>query len=140
MKTRTIRQTVRFKSAPHEVYEILVDSRKHSRLAGAKSTISRKIGGMIRISDGYITGENVELVKDKKIVQLWRAEEDCWPEDHFSTVKFLLSKEGRNTKLSFTQTGVPVECGDRFDSGWRDYYWKPMKEMLEASSRKARCR
>jgi hypothetical protein len=28
-----------------------------------------------------------------------------------------------------------VECGDRFDTGWEENYWAPMKEMLEKKSR-----
>lgn len=131
MKTRTIRQKVSFRADPHEVYEILMDSRKHSQLSGGKCIISRKVGGKISISDGYIAGQNVEIVPDKKIVQLWRAAEDCWPNGHFSTVTFSLAATRGGTTLSFRQTGVPFGCGKRFDSGWRDYYWAPMKEMLE---------
>ena len=131
MKTRTIRQTVTFKATPHVVYETLMDSRKHASFTGGKCLISRKVGGKISVFDGYITGENLELVQDKKIVQLWRPEEDCWPSDHFSTVTFLLKTAANGTSLSFTHTGVPVECGDRFDSGWRENYWEPMKELFE---------
>ena len=131
MKTRTIRQTVTFRAAAHDVYEALMDSRKHADFTGSKCSISRKVGGKFTISDGYIHGENVELIKDKKIVQLWRPEEDCWPSDHFSKVTFSFKAAKGGTRLTFTQTGVPVVCGDRFDTGWREYYWAPMKEMLE---------
>ncbi len=131
MKTKTISQKASFKATPHDVYELLMDSRKHSQFAGGKCIISRKTGGKISISDGYITGENLQLVPDRKIVQLWKAEEDCWPDGHYSTVIFSLAASKNGTVLTFTQTGVPLECGDRFDSGWRDYYWRPMKEMLE---------
>ena len=132
MKTRTIRQTVFFKASPHDVYEALMDSRKHAKFTGGKCTIVRKVGGKINIYDGYITGENVELVKDKKIVQLWKPDEgDCWPSDHFSKATFALKAEKRGTRLTFTQSGVPVECGNRFDVGWSENYWVPMRRMLE---------
>ncbi len=135
MKTRTIRQKAYFRATPHEVYELLMDSKKHCSFAGGACSISRKVGGKISVSDGYITGENVELVKDKKIVQKWKAEEDCWPEDHFSIVTFKLTPVKEGTGLYFTQTGIPAECGDRFDSGWKDFYWGPMKEVLESKGR-----
>jgi len=133
MKTRTIRQKAFFRASPHEVYEVLMDSKKHTRLSGGKCSISRKIGGKISVSDGYITGENVELVPDEKIVQKWRPMEDCWPKGHYSTVTFKLApiKGKKGTGLSFMQTGVPVGCGNRFDIGWKEYYWGPMKELLE---------
>ncbi len=132
MKTRTIRQKAWFNTTPHEVYEFLMDSKKHCQLGG-ECKISRKVGGKLNISDGYIVGENVELIPDEKIVQKWRPMEDCWPEGHYSIVTFKLApiKGKGGTGLTFTQTGVPAECGDRFDSGWRDYYWTPMKELLE---------
>jgi activator of HSP90 ATPase len=136
VKTRTIRQKAAFKATPHDVYELLMDSRKHSQFAGGKCSISRKVGGKVSISDGYITGENVELVPGRKIVQLWKAQEDCWPEGHYSTVTFSLAETKGGTVLTFTQTGVPVECGDRFDSGWREYYWIPMRETLEPRRQK----
>lgn len=47
MKTKTIRQTATFKASPHEVYEALLNSRKHSKFAGGKVSISRRAGGII---------------------------------------------------------------------------------------------
>ena len=40
MKTKTIQQTVRFKAAPQAVYELLMNSKKHSLLSGEKAVIS----------------------------------------------------------------------------------------------------
>ncbi len=132
MKTRTIRQTVTFKAKPHDVYEMLMDSRKHAKFTGSKCTISRKVGGKFSISDGYINGENLELTQDKKIVQLWQPDEDCWPKDHYSRVMFSIKVVKGGSRLVFTQSGVPVGCGDRFDDGWREYYWAPMRASLES--------
>lgn len=131
MKARTIRQTVTFKATPSEVYELLMDSRKHAKFTGGKCIVSRKVGGRISVYDGYISGKNLELVPGKKIVQLWKPEEDCWPSDHYSTVEFSLKPTTHGTRMVFTQSGVPVECGDRFDTGWRENYWTPMKKLLE---------
>ena len=131
MKTRTIRQTVNFKAAPHDLYETLMDSKKHSAFTGGGCTISRRVGGKIDIYDGYITGENVELVPDKKIVQLWKPEEDCWPSDYFSKVTFSFKATKSGTRLTFVHSGVPVACGNRFDIGWNEHYWAKMKSVLE---------
>jgi activator of HSP90 ATPase len=129
METKTIRQTVNLKSDPHDVYEALMDSKKHAKFTGGKASISRKVGGKFSTYDGYAEGVNIELTPDKKIVQTWRAED--WPEGHYSKVTISLNKVGGGTRLTFTQTGVPEEqYGDVFQ-GWQDYYWTPMKEMLE---------
>jgi len=129
METRTVRQTAIFKANAHEVYEALMDSRKHSVFTGSKASISRKIGGKFTAYDGYIEGVNLELVPDEKIVQSWRGSD--WAEGHYSKATFSLKKIERGTKLTFTQTEVPEEQYEPIIQGWRDYYWKPMKEMLE---------
>ena len=130
MRTRTIRQTATIKAAPHEVYETLMDSRKHSELTGDKAVISRTVGGKFTSFDGWAEGTNLELTPDEKIVQTWRGSD--WPEGHYSRATFLLAGGGDGaTKLSFVQTGVPEDVYEDVKKGWRDYYWKPLKAMLE---------
>ena len=131
-KTKTIRQSVTFKASPREIYEALMDSRKHARFTGAKAKISRKVNGRFTAYDGYIEGVHLDLVPGKKIVQSWRGSD--WPEDHFSKATFSLQKIKTGARLTFTQSGVPVQHYRDIRQGWRDYYWKPMKEMLEQKS------
>lgn len=129
METKTIKQTVTFKASPHDVYEALMDSKKHAKFTGDKALISRKVGGKFSAFDGYSEGTNLELVPDIKIVQTWRASD--WPEGLYSKVTYSFKEMTGGTRLSFTQTGVPAELYEEIEQGWRDYYWAPMKEMLE---------
>jgi activator of HSP90 ATPase len=129
MKTKAVRQSVTIKASPHEVYEALMDSRKHARFTGAKARISRKVGGKFTAYDGYIEGVHLSLVPDRKIVQSWRGSD--WPEGHYSRATFSLKKVKNGTHLIFAQSGVPDQYYHDISQGWRDYYWKPMKEMLE---------
>ena len=129
METKTVKQTVTFKASPHDVYEALMDSKKHARFTGGKASISRKVGGKFSVFDGYSEGTNLELIPDKKIVQSWRASD--WEEGHYSRATFSLKEVENGTRLTFTQTRVPEEQYDDISQGWRDYYWEPMKQMLE---------
>jgi activator of HSP90 ATPase len=129
METKTIKQSVTIKASPHDVYEALMDARKHAKFTGGKATISREAGGKFNVFDGYAEGVNMELIPDKKIVQSWRAED--WPEGHYSKAAFTFSRVAGGTKLTFTQTDVPADQYDSIAQGWRDYYWEPMKQMLE---------
>jgi activator of HSP90 ATPase len=129
METKIIRQTVTFKAAPHEVYEALMDSKKHSKFTGGEAAISRRVGGKFTAYDGYAEGVNLELVPDKKIVQSWRASD--WPEGHYTRATFALQEIPGGTRLTFTQAEVPVQFAADVAQGWRDYYWAPMKTMLE---------
>jgi activator of HSP90 ATPase len=107
-----------------------MDSKKHSSFTGGRASISRKVGGRISAYDGYIAGKNLELESDKKIVQSWRASD--WPEGHFSRVSFIIAETAGGSELLFLQEGIPVDFYDNIKQGWIDYYWKPMKEMLES--------
>jgi activator of HSP90 ATPase len=129
MKTKTIYQTVSIKATPHEVYETLMDSKKHAELVGAEARINKKVGSKFSIYGGEIEGVNLELVPDTKIVQSWRYSD--WPEGHYSKATFLLEESKGGTKLTFTQTEVPEELYEDVAQGWKDYYWQPMKETLE---------
>ena len=128
MLTKTVRQSVTFSASPHEVYEVLMDSKKHSQLTGSEVGIERKIGSKFSVYDGDIQGVNLELVPDQKIVQSWRYSD--WPKGHYSKATFSLKQVPGGTRLTFTQTGVPEKFFDDIKQGWKDYYWRPMKEML----------
>lgn len=129
MKSRTIRQSATFKATMHAVYEALMDSKKHSQFTGSEARISRKVGGQFTIYGGDIEGVNLELQPDFKIVQSWRFSD--WPEGHYSKATFSISEAATGTRLTFVQTGVPEEVYEDICQGWRDYYWGPMKKMLD---------
>jgi len=46
--TTTIRQTVIFNAPPQDVYEVIMDSKKHESLSGEKADISREVGGAFK--------------------------------------------------------------------------------------------
>jgi activator of HSP90 ATPase len=129
MKTKTIKQSVTFRARPHDVYEALMDSEKHARFTSGEAHISREVGGKFSAFDGYSEGVNIELVPDEKIVQSWRAGD--WPEGHYSRATFIIKEDEGNTRLTFTQSGVPEKQYEDIAHGWQDYYWGPMKKMLE---------
>ncbi len=129
MGMKTIRQSVTFKVSPHEVYEALMDSKKHSEFTGSEVQMNRNVGSEFSVYGGDIHGINLDLVPDQKIVQSWRYSD--WPESHYSKATFSLKEVPGGTRLTFSQTGVPEEFYDDISQGWHDYYWEPMKEMLE---------
>jgi activator of HSP90 ATPase len=127
--SKPIHQTVTFKATPNAVYEAIMDSKKHAAFTHSKASISREVGGSISAYDSYITGKNIELIPDKKIVQDWRAVD--WPEGFFSRVVFDIFPVPEGSLLDFTHTGVPDGTEEEFTQGWIDNYWEPMKTYLE---------
>jgi activator of HSP90 ATPase len=128
MKTKTIKQAVSFKAEPHEVYEALMDSKKHSEFTGDKAVISGKVGGKWSAFGGYAEGVNLKLVPDRKIVQTWRSSD--FDEGYFSKVTFDLVKTKTGTKLTFKHEDVPSDQASELKQGWIDYYWEPMKKYF----------
>ncbi len=131
METKDLKQTIIFRASPHDVYESLMDSVKHSKFTNSKAVISREINGKFTAYDGYIKGTNLELIRDKKIVQEWQGTGEGWSKDYFSKVTFLLSKDKEGTKLIFIHEGIPEEWYEDIKAGWHEHYWEPMKKMLE---------
>lgn len=125
---KNIKQVVYFKSSPHEVYEALMDSKKHSAFTGGDVKVSRKIGGKM-IMEEAIEGININLVQDKKIVQKWRYID--WPKGHYSKATFIFEKSKDGTRLTFIQERVPDDKYEDIYEGWIEYYWRPLKEFLE---------
>jgi len=129
MSTKTIHQSVVLRASPKEVYNTLIDSKKHAQFTSAKAKISKKVGGSFSCYDNYITGVNLELIDGKKIIQAWRC--STWPKDIYSIVIFKLSKAKQGkTKLEFTQIGVPTGDYKEKLSGWKTHYWKPLKAIF----------
>lgn len=129
MPTKSLHQTILFKGAtPRQVYDLLMDSKKHAAFSGAAASISTEEDGRISAYDGYITGKNLALIPGKKVLQEWRASD--WHDDQTSTVTFLFSKTPSGTKLTFTHTGIPADDFANIKQGWVDYYWQPMTKYL----------
>ena len=140
MQTRTLHQTVTFKASPREVYDMLMDSKKHQSLSGMPAKISKRVGGKFTAWGSHLTGINLVLNPEKKIVQAWRAT-GWWP-DHYSIAIFDISKVRGGSKLKFTQIGIPPGRYSGHYRGWIETYWTPMKEIFEtgAISNKTRAR
>lgn len=137
MKTKSIKQTITFPGAkPLDVYNMIMDSEKHSALTGSDVTTSDEVNGNFEVFDGYCTGFNIELKKGKKIIQGWYFDEDGWPADHFSICTFLFEKVPTGTRLSFSQTNIPEHKAASLKEGWKTYYWQPMKNFLSGKKSK----
>jgi activator of HSP90 ATPase len=126
--SKRIRQSITLSATPEEVFEVLMDSRKHAALTGSAAKISREVGGEVSAYDGYVEGKNVEIVRNKRIVQLWRGSD--WPPGHYSRATFTLRKVSQGTHMIFHQSNIPDSQYKAIKQGWIDFYWDPMRKKF----------
>ena len=125
--TKPIHQQATFKASPAAIYSALMTSAGHAAFTGEPAEISPKVGGKFTAYSGYISGINVELIKDKLIVQAWRG--IGWPKGHWSLITYQLKKSGTGTKLDFTHIGVPTGEIESISSGWHTHYWERLAKL-----------
>jgi len=110
-----------------------MDSKKHSFTTGASASISPKEGGRYSAHDNYIKGKNLQLIKNKLIVQTWRSAD--WDKNEVdSTFIICLEQKGNDTVLYATHANVPDNEFDSIKKGWHEFYWKPWKKYLSGNS------
>ena len=127
---KTIIHDILFKGAsPKQLYELYMDSKKHSEATGAPAELSNSEGGKYSVHNGWIGGSNLKLIKDQLIVQSWRAQ--GWSEtDPDSTFIIYLEPKGDSTVVHAVHANVPDNEYDSIEKGWHKHYWEPWKLWL----------
>jgi uncharacterized protein YndB with AHSA1/START domain len=135
-----IHQEVLLPASRPRVYRALTEAKAFDRVvrlseavasgmvpAAAKpSRISPRVGGAFSLFGGYVSGLQVELVHDQRIVQVWRA--GSWPAGEFSIARFELTDEGAGTRLVFDHRGFPAAEAAHLAQGWHANYWQPLAQ------------
>ncbi len=125
----SIHQVIQFKASAKRIYEALLDAKQFSQFTGgAPAQIDAAAGGQFSCFGGMITGRNIELKPNARIVQAWRA--GNWPDGVYSVVRFELTAEGAVTTLTFDHSGFPEEQREHLDAGWHKMYWEPLQKHL----------
>jgi activator of HSP90 ATPase len=135
-----IHREVLFKAAPGRVYAALTDAKRFDgvvrRSAAMKSgqikdtpcVISKVPGGSFSLFGGYITGRQIELAPNTRIVQVWRSA--SWKDGEYSLVTWRLTASGDGTKLSLDHAGFPAAEAQHLAEGWQGNYLTPLAEVL----------
>ncbi len=121
----TIEQSVTITTSPEKIYEALTSAAVFSEVTGAPAEIDATEGGSLSCFDGQITGRNLELAANQRIVQEWRAAP--WPDGVYSTVEFNIKAAGNSVLVEMKQSGYPEGSAEHLEGGWHKMYWEPLK-------------
>ena len=137
----SIHQEVKFKVSPERLYTALTDAKEFHKvvlLSGAvkqgmvknpkPSVIGATAGGEFAVFGGYISGRQIELVPNVRIVQAWRT--GSWDAGIYSIARFALAPQGTGTLLTFDHTGFPKGEAEHLAQGWVLNYWQPLETLL----------
>ena len=124
----SLHQEVDFQSSPMRIYAALLDSKQFSTFTSMPATIDGSEGGALSMFGGMITGRNIELVSNQRIVQAWRP--GNWEPGIYSLAKFEFKEQGSQTRLILDHTGFPETNYGHLYSGWYARYWEPLKKYL----------
>jgi activator of HSP90 ATPase len=86
-----------------------------------------QVGTEFSLYEGNITGKNLEIEPEKKIVQQWYFGDQQEP----SIVTILLHKEKNFTSVEVRHTNIPDEAYENIAEGWSYAYFEPIMELLE---------
>ncbi len=138
----SIHQELSFNASPARIYAVLTDAALFQRLESFSEArksldvdahparISRDPGGVFSLFSDYISGRQIELVPDQRIVQAWRV--GNWAPGSYSLARFDLVAQAGGTRLVFDHTGFPVGDAEHLAAGWYGNYWEPLRKLLAA--------
>jgi activator of HSP90 ATPase len=123
-----IHYEIDFAAPPARFYQAILDQKQFTAFTGLPATIDTNPGGAFSMFGGLITGRNVELVPNARIVQAWRP--GHWDPGIYSIVHFELKPRAQELSLIFDHTGFPAGEYDHLDFGWHSHYWEPLKKYF----------
>ena len=125
-----IKLKAKIPSSPEQIYNAWLNSKEHSLFTGGKAKISSRLNSKFTAWDNYISGKILDLENNRRILHSWRTEE--FPDDsEDSILEIVLKKKGKGTEIILTHTNIPAPQAKNYKSGWKDYYFAPMKEYFK---------
>lgn len=125
---REVHQTYTIHAPVEVVWDALVNPKTIEAWGAGYATMDDKAGTEFKLWGGDIYGKNLEVIKNKKLVQEWYG--GTWEKP--SLVIFELDSKGKSTTLTLTQTGIAEEHIKDIADGWKQYYLGAIKTLLES--------
>jgi activator of HSP90 ATPase len=113
-------------AAPADVYNAMTNPLMIEIWTGEPVIMSTEPGSKFEIWDGAITGENLEFIQDKLIVQKWFFGEE---DDSIVTIK--LHPDRKGTLVELHQTNIPDDAYENMVEGWDVDYFGNLRQLYE---------
>jgi Uncharacterized conserved protein len=125
----TIHKEYHIYSTKDKVWDALVNPETIEKWGGGKAMMNVKPGSKFSLWNGDIHGSNIEVVPNKKLVQVWYSNDDP---NIATKATFTLTHKDDCVILKLVHEGVGPDNFNSIDSGWDEYYLGEIKKFLEA--------
>ncbi len=116
-------------ASPKVIFNAWLNSEEHSNMTGGMAICSNKVGDVFSAWDEYISGENIEIIQNEKIVQSWRTTEFL-EDDPDSKLTLTFTAKGEGCELTLIHENISSGQSD-YEKGWQEHYFEPMKLYFE---------
>ena len=124
-----IHQTVVLPASAESLFEMYLDPAAHGAWSGGDVRISGEAGAEFEAFGGALSGQILEVVRPRLVVQSWRSTA-FHKENLDSTLILNFTPEGNEGRIDLVHLDVPSHDYDQVVEGWQKYYWEPWREYL----------
>lgn len=120
---------IEFPVSANKLFKAWLNGADHGKMTGGDATGEPTVGSAFTAWDGYISGKNLELELDKRILQTWRTSEFSDSDDD-SMLEVLLEDIGDTCQLTLKHWNIPEGQGKSYFTGWDEHYFEPMQNYF----------
>ena len=124
---KNIKRYYTINAAPKDVYNALTNKKMLEIWTGEKADMEPVEGSLFSLWDGSISGINLEIIENEKIVQQWFFGDES-EEKSLVTLKIHPHKKGTSVELS--HTNIPEDAFENISDGWDEDYFGSLNELF----------
>ena len=128
---KRIEQTYTIAAAKDAVWKALTDPMVIEQWGAGPAEMSEEQGSKFSLWGGDIFGTNTKVISGELLEQDWYSDK-TWTEPS----KLIISLhsdglDGESTIVDLAQDNIPDNAAGDIEEGWSEYYFEPMREILE---------
>ena len=124
----TIEQNYSINAPAEKVWDALTSTELMEKWGAGPVKFDARVGGKFSLWGGDIDGTNTKVEPNKLLEQDWYSHSTS---DRRYKVSFSLHEKAGVTEVKVVHEGVTDSEFQDFADGWRDYYFDPIKQLLE---------
>ncbi|WP_167618898.1 SRPBCC domain-containing protein [Maribellus sediminis] len=122
---KDIKRYYTIKADPADVYNALTNQKMLEIWTGEDVVMQAEAGTEFSLWNGSISGKNLELEPNTKIVQQW-----YFGEEEASVVTIKLHPHKKGTSVELHHTNIPDEAFENISDGWDEDYFGALNELF----------